>query len=208
MAEGPGHGQTFQKVVTLGIFFPAAGVPALHKFLYLRQQCFRQGNHLMVRVFGAEVVEMVALALEFPTPQVGQLVDVIDIVKGVPVGAEQESAGEQGFQLFFIGMCDAGNAAGDAPVPGILNDDLDEGLLVSGADGIGIDAVSMEMGEKGGAVRRQSNLLMAPQKQVGKGIFAAPLRTGEEQCVVLVPQIRTQTDKIDHGSHSFVGSLP
>jgi hypothetical protein len=56
---------------------------------------------------------------------------------------------------------------------------VDDGLFISRADGEGIDAAPIEMGENACAVVDKSDMLPSPEVEVGEGILAASGGTGE-----------------------------
>ena len=83
--------------------------------------------------------------------------------------------GEPLLQILNVRFQQRGEPAGNAPLPGILNDGGYKGAAVAAADGVGIDALPVKVGEKGRAVPTEENVLLSPQIEVGKGVFAAPV---------------------------------
>ena len=179
MPEGSAQGQPLQQIVPVGILFQTLAEPFVHHLLSLGKILLLQGDTEAVRVGDLKFVHMVALFLEFPPLQVSQVVNGIDIVETVPVWPEQKTAGEPAFQLFCLRTGQAGESAGNAPLPGILNHGLHDGPAVAGADGIGVDAFSVKMGEKGNAAGKKRSLLPTPQVEVVKAVLAASGGTGK-----------------------------
>ena len=97
----------------------------------------------------------------------------------IKTGFQQEFAGEPGFQFFPVCIGHAGDTAGNAALFGVLQDFLNHGPAVAVADGVGVDAASVEMAEKGNAAMEKSCLLQAPQRHIGEGIFTATGGAGE-----------------------------
>jgi hypothetical protein len=146
----------------------------------------------------AEPVEVVSLALEFPAPQVSQIIDIVDMVKTVPVGTDQEFSGEKQVQFFPVGVGDACDAAGDAPFFCVMENGFNGGFLIAASNRIRVDTFSMEMRKNHSTAMKKSDFLKSPQEQVGKGIFAAPLRAGEQQTIIWFVMRLSRTLEIDH----------
>ena len=198
VAEHLLHGCLFQQIILVGICRDAKGVPAFHHFHGSVQIVRGQRLHGAAGVLCVESVDMVSLFLEFPPPQICQIVDVIDIIKAVPAGHNMKIAGEPLLQILNIGFQQRGEPAGDAPVSGILYDGLHKGAAVAAADGVGVDALPMKMGEKGCAVSGEENVLLSPQVEVGKGVFAAPVGAVSENGLIGFLIRQADAVKIQH----------
>ena len=198
MPERPVHGNSLQQILPVGILLKTLAVPVLHHFLGFFQIVRLQRYADRLRVFSAEPVHMVALFLEFPPLEIGQIIDGIDVVKPVPVRANQEFPGKPVFQLLRFRFCHAGNPAGNAPLPGIRQNPLQRRPPVPGAHGVGIDAFPVEMGEKNHAIREKHPLLTAPQVHIGKGVLTAPAGAGKEDFLVVFLLRQFQPLKFDH----------
>ena len=74
---------------------------------------------MMIRVQGAETVEMIALFLIFATLQICQIVDLIHIIKAAPVAGKAEAVGIILLQGINIVLIQTGDAAGNATLLGI-----------------------------------------------------------------------------------------
>ena len=122
---------------------------------------------------------MIPLFLELFSLQIRQIINGVHIVTAVPAGFQQEFAWEPVFQFFPVGIGHAGDTAGDSTLFGILQDFLDHCPAVTVADGVGVDAASVEMAEKGDAAMEKCCLLQTPQGYVGEGIFTATGGAGE-----------------------------
>ena len=161
----------------------------------------------MIWMVGTEPVEVVSFTLEFSAPEVSQIVDIVDIVKTVPVGTDQEFFGEKAVQFFPVSVGDAGDAAGDSSFFCVMENGFDGGFLVTVSDWIRVDTFSVEMGKDNSTAMEKRDFLVSPQTQVGKGIFAAPLRTGEEELVILFFLRRYRPLEIDHKKVSSFGNM-
>ena len=189
----------------MGILLHAEGVPLPHHFLGSCHIVLRQRLCPVVRVLLEEAVDVVALLLEFPALQVCQVINVVDVVKAVPVNAPQEFAGEPPFQLCPVLPAHVGDPAGNAPLPGIIQNVQNGCFPIAVADGVGVDAPAVEVGEEGHTAVEHGRLLVAPQIQIGKRVFAAPVRTGEQNGFVVRFLLQRQPLKINHGLYtSFV----
>jgi hypothetical protein len=122
----------------------------------------------MIGMVAAEPVEMVSLALEFPAPEICQVIDVINIVKALTIGADQEHSREMMFQFSPVGVGDAGDAAGNTPFFRVPENGFNGGFLVTGTHGIGVNAFSVEMRKNHSAAMQKGDFLMSPQEQITK----------------------------------------
>ena len=186
MLKRPFHRDALQHVIPVGILLGADLIPLPDHLLSLGHVVRGNGLDFVVGVFCLKTVEMVPLFLIFSTSQVGQIIDGIDIVKAVPVTAEDELSGKPFFQLLPVFGQNVGDTAGDATLLGIFQDLLQDGPLVPGADGVGVDAAAVKVGEKSHTAMDKCRLLLAPEKQVGKRILTAPWGTGKENLFVAV----------------------
>lgn len=97
-------------------------------------------------------MDVVALLLQMLALEVGQLVDLIDIVEAAAPGLETEDAGEPALQLRYGLLGDARQAEGNASLPGIVHQKPDGSLVVAVANGVDIGALAVPMGEENQAI--------------------------------------------------------
>ena len=71
-----------------------------------------------------KTVQMVTLFLEFPALQFRQILNGIDIVKGIPILMEGELARIKLLQQLAVGLCHAAQITGDASFPGVCDDGI------------------------------------------------------------------------------------
>ena len=64
--------------------------------------------------------------------------------------------------------------------------------------GVGVDALPVKMGEKGCAVSGEENVLLSPQVEVGKGVFAAPIGAVSENGLIGFLIRQADAVKIQH----------
>ena len=86
--KGTGHGDILQKIIALRVFPDVAVEPSVHQPSGLIQRTAVQRDQLMIRVICTKAVKMVPFFLKFLAFQIRQIVNGIDIIKAVPVGAE------------------------------------------------------------------------------------------------------------------------
>ena len=124
--------------------------------------------------------------------------NVIDIIKAVPVRAEVKFPREPAFHFRYIGRGQGNKAAGDSPGVRVQKNFFHRRPPVSGTDGERIHTFAAEMGEKTGTVFRNGKLLQAPAEKIGKGILTAALGTCHQQPVILRPLTEIQPMKFNH----------
>ena len=88
---------------------------------------------------------------------------------------ESELAGVQAFQQFTVCLGHGADAAGDTSGFRIVDDGVQNRLDVTLTDGEGVDAFPVELGKERNESIHKCALLATPDKEVGEGIFAAPL---------------------------------
>ena len=96
------------------------------------------GDHpgIPVREGLHKAVDVVALGLELLALEVGQSVDLIEVVVGVAVGSEGEAAGVEGFQLLH-GLVGEAADHQELALPAAVGDDaLQNGADVAAAGGV------------------------------------------------------------------------
>jgi hypothetical protein len=79
-----------------------------------------------------------------------------------------------------------------------MEDGFNGGFFVAVSNGIGIDRLSVKMGEKQNTAVLKGCLLPTPQTQVGKGIFTPPGRDVKEDGIILLLLSKAQFGKWNH----------
>ena len=145
---------------------------------------------------------MVALGVELLSAQVGQAVDVIEVVEAVPVGLEGKAAGEAGVQRLGLGRGEADQAEGYATLRGVGLHGGEDGGDVARAGGVdvGIAQGAPQAGHQ--EVPHPGDPLVvgvAPGKEVGKVVLTAPVVSPAQQLIHpgLVGELGLM--KFDHG---------
>ena len=87
---------------------------------------------------------------------------------------EAEFIGIEGFQGVAVVMGQAGEAAGDAPGTGIMDDGIHGILQIAPADGEEVHTALIKLGEKYKVVPVKSGSLPSPQEKIGEIVFTAP----------------------------------
>ena len=123
-----------------------------------------------------KAVDEVALLLEFTALQIRQVVNGVDIVKGIPVRMKAEFAGVKLLQGLTILLGHGGQAAGDTADLGILDDRVQDALQIAVAPGERVDAAAVKLGKQQQEVIHKGRLLATPQEQVDERVFTAPFR--------------------------------
>ena len=85
-----------------------------------------------------------------------------------------EFSGIQSFQHITILVGQTGEAAGDVPGVGIVDDGIDGFLQITPAYGKQINTALVKLGKKYQAVAKKSGPLTAPQIEIGK-LYSQPL---------------------------------
>ena len=148
-----------------------------------------------------KAVDVVALGVELLAPQVGQAVDVVQIVVPVPVGGTGEPAGEELLQLGHLGRGQANQAQGLPPLRRVGLQGTDGGGDVAGAGGVHIAAPRPPIQVGHQEILHPGNpeaIGPLPDIEVGKVIVAAPVVAQGQQFVH--PGLIRQSGgvKVDH----------
>jgi hypothetical protein len=149
-------------------------------------------------------VYIISLRLEFPAPQICQVLDVIDIVKGIPGTVVPPLTGKKLLQLPDFIPDQARNTAGNAPMPGIGHNCLHHRPQISGTHREGINRFPVELGKQHQPVPQKSTGLPTPDIKIGKRILAAPGLTRQEIAVIQMLVLRGNRFERNHNSTSFV----
>ena len=123
---------------------------------------------------------MVALGLELLALEVGQSVDLIEVVVGVAVGGEGEAAGVEGLQLLHGFVGEAADHQGLALPAAVGDDALQNGADVAAAGGVEVlvhapvDEALAEIALHLGHL----SIVGRPEIEVGEGVLRAPVAGG------------------------------
>ena len=151
---------------------------------------------------------MVPLFLKFFSFQRGQILNLIEIVKAVPVVMESEPVGIQALQQIAIIVGQTGEPAGDTTDMGVVDDGINDRLYLPGTQGEQINTALIELGEEYQILPQKSHLLAAPQIEVGEIVFAAPLAAVQQISIVDSLVRKVQLFELDHRITSFTDSIP
>ena len=115
-------------LAVISLIFP---VPCVIHFQALGQIVHGNGLRGPVRVFGQKLVDVVALAVELLAGQRGQPLDVVEVVKAIPVLVELKTAGEERLQLIPAFGGQTAQPQGFASFGGVLCQRQNGGLGVA-----------------------------------------------------------------------------
>ena len=188
-------------VFTARILAGNGGTPAVSQFQRCRKIVLGQRFHPVIGVGFPEPVEMVPLFLEFPTLQIGQIIDGIHIIVAVPIRVEMELSGVKLLQQPAVLRQQRGNAAADFSGVGVVHNGVQHRLRVGTEDGEGIDAAPVKLGKEYQIFSQKRSFLPSPHIQVSEGIFAAPLAAVHQISVVFGFAGRIQSLKVNHCIH-------
>jgi hypothetical protein len=103
---------------------------------------------MTVRVIDAEAVCKVPLALKTLAPEGGKVFNIVNIVKGVPVGVEPELTGVESLHDIAFRLGHGAEAAGNASCLSIVDDSVQYGLYITFAQRKGIDTGAVKLGKQ------------------------------------------------------------
>ena len=126
--------------VGTGICFQTGLVPACQQILYQGHVFFGDRLYPEPGMELLEFVQVIPLFLEFLSLQCGKILDIIEVVEGIPVVVKTELIRIQAFQQVAVFMAEAGKAAGNIPGAGIVDNGVDDFLYISMAQREQVDA--------------------------------------------------------------------
>ena len=116
--------------------------------------------------------------MELPAPQVGQLVDLVEIIPGTAVGDNVKFTGPQLLQHLGAVPEQAHHAEGLSPLGGVLFQSVEDSRQVSGAHGPQITEAQGAVGPHGQEAIHVGYILvigLPPEIEGGKTVFTAPV---------------------------------
>ena len=148
------------------------GIPLCRKLTAARKLRSIQRENAKIGVSLLKMIAVVALALQLFAVQVGQMVDLVDIVEAVSHRAEVEPAGEQRLEACNVRLQQAENAAREAALGGIGQKRLDRALQVAvpGRKGIGFAG---KLAQNDRLALKKRDLLVSPEIQRDEGRLGA-----------------------------------
>ena len=171
--KGLSDGDAFTgKIVLLRTVFQMRGIPLRRELAAAWKLRSIQRENAEIGVSLLKMIAVVALALQLFAVQVGQMVDLVDIVEAVSHRAEVEPAGEQRLEACNVRLQQAENAAREAALGGIGQKRLDRTLqvAVSGRKGIGFAG---KLAQNDRLALKKRDLLVSPEIQRDEGRLGA-----------------------------------
>ena len=155
-----------------------------------------------------KAIQMVSLFLKFLALEIRKIINIVYIVKAIPVRMVVKLSGIELFQQSAFRFQHTGKAAGNAPGLGIVDHRIQGGLLVTFSYGEQIDTFAVKLGEKYIMSLHKGLFLPSPKVKIHKTVFTAPLTGCQPQTVIGCFICRVKGMKIDHGAITSLFLFP
>ena len=149
---------------------------------------------------------MVALGVELFPRQVGQTVDIVEVVEAVPVLLKGKAARAGFLQRGPLGLRDAHQGEGHAVGGGVLGQGVHGGGQGAAPGGVEVAQTQLSLNPHQQAAAAPGDLLgprPAPQVDAGEAVLAGGVGLGGQQGLDPLAVLKLGTFKGEHTIHSF-----